>query len=172
LLIDTLTGFYFHLRGPPVKIYPPGITGKWDWENNYLVAGEKASSDITQTLLDMYLKQIIPLLWVDDVRATIDYYVATYGFDEANYREDLGWGVVEKHDIQIMFSRPIANMPYERPIFTGSLYLRTDGVDAWWSFLKDRATIVYPVENFEYGMREFAIRDCNGYILQIGEAIE
>ena len=121
--------------------------------------------------LIMWLKQITPMLWVDDVRATIDYYVTTFGFDEANYVEDMGWGVVEKHDIKIMFTKPIQHMPYEKPQFTGSLYLRTDGVDAWWSFLKDRANIFYPIEDFTYGMREFAIKDCNGYILQFGEDI-
>jgi uncharacterized glyoxalase superfamily protein PhnB len=119
----------------------------------------------------MYLKEITPMLWVDDVRATIDYYVSTFGFDEANYVEEMGWGVVEKHDVKIMFTKPNQHMPYEKPQFTGSLYLRTDGVDVWWSFLKDRANIFYPVEDFEYGMREFAVKDCNGYILQFGEAI-
>ncbi len=35
--------------------------------------------------------------------------------------------------------------------------------------LKDKAAIVYPLEDFDYGMREFAIRDNNGYILQVGQ---
>jgi len=36
---------------------------------------------------------------------------------------------------------------------------------------KTKQTIVYPIENFYYGMREFAIRDNNGYILQFGQEI-
>jgi len=31
--------------------------------------------------------------------------------------------------------------------------------------------ICYPIETFEYGMREFAIYDNNGYLLQFGEAV-
>jgi len=31
--------------------------------------------------------------------------------------------------------------------------------------VKDKVPVVYPIENFSYGMREFAIRDNNGYIL-------
>ncbi|TMI69065.1 MAG: bleomycin resistance family protein [Bacteroidetes bacterium] len=120
----------------------------------------------------MQLQKITPMLWVDDVRATIDYYVSVLGFDEANYSEDPQWGVVEKHFVQIMFSKPNANVTYSGPQFTGSLYLRTDDADAWWGYLKDRATIVYPIEDFSYGMREFAIKDCNGYILQFGEDIQ
>ena len=40
------------------------------------------------------------------------------------------------------------------------------------SGLKDKVRIVYPIENFSYGMREFAIRDSGGYILQFGKPIE
>jgi hypothetical protein len=31
--------------------------------------------------------------------------------------------------------------------------------------------IAYPMEDFEYGMREFAIYDNNGYMLQFGAPI-
>ena len=120
----------------------------------------------------MQLQKLTPMLWVDDVRATIDFYVSVLGFDEANYSEDPAWGVVEKHYISIMFSKPNAHIEYEKPVFTGSLYLRTDDADAWWGYLKDKATVLYPIEDFHYGMREFAIRDCNGYILQFGQDIE
>lgn len=119
----------------------------------------------------MQLQKITPLLWVDNVRTTIDYYVSVFGFDEANFSEDPQWGVVEKHYISIMFCRPGENMGYNGPRLTGSLYLRTDDADAWWDFLKDRAEIVYPLEDSSYGMREFAVKDCNGYILQFGQTI-
>lgn len=120
----------------------------------------------------MQLQKITPMLWVDDVRATIDYYVSTLGFDEANYNEAWGWGVIEKHKVTIMLAKPNAHTPYEKPMFTGSLYLQTDDVEAWWNYLKDRANVFYPIEDFEYGMREFAIKDCNGYILQFGQDIK
>ena len=44
-----------------------------------------------------------------------------------------------------------------------------DDANALWLQLKDKATVVYPIEEFDYGMREFAIRDINGYILQFGQ---
>jgi hypothetical protein len=40
-----------------------------------------------------------------------------------------------------------------------------------WSQLKDQARVYYAIETFPYGMREFAIYDNNGYLLQFGEAI-
>ena len=120
----------------------------------------------------MQLQAITPMLWVDDVRATIDYYVSVLGFDETNFSADPPWGVVEKHNVRIMLSRPSEHIAYNGPQFTGSLYLLTDDADAWWGFLKDRANIVYPIEDFKYGMREFAVKDCNGYILQFGQDTE
>jgi len=59
----------------------------------------------------------------------------------------------------------------EKPTMTGSLYFNTDNVDQIWEELKDKVTVEYPIEDFEYGMREFAIRDCNGYLLQFGDGI-
>jgi hypothetical protein len=53
----------------------------------------------------------------------------------------------------------------------GSLYFRVREVDGLWLQLKDRARICYPIETFEYGMREFAIYDNNGYLFQFGEAV-
>ena len=52
---------------------------------------------------------------------------------------------------------------------TGALYFNVDDV---WEQLKDQAQVEYPIENFDFGMREFAIRDCNGYLLQFGQEIE
>jgi uncharacterized glyoxalase superfamily protein PhnB len=45
-------------------------------------------------------------------------------------------------------------------------------VDALWAQLRERIDVVYPIENFDYGMREFAIRDINGYVLQFGQEIQ
>ena len=39
---------------------------------------------------------------------------------------------------------------------------------ALWADGKERAKIAYPMEEFHYGMREFAIDDNNGYMLQFG----
>jgi hypothetical protein len=36
---------------------------------------------------------------------------------------------------------------------------------------ESRARICYPIDNFEYGMLEFAIYDNNGYLLQFGQPL-
>ena len=39
------------------------------------------------------------------------------------------------------------------------------------SVAQDQCEVVYPIEDFDYGMREFAIRDNSGYLLQFGQPI-
>jgi hypothetical protein len=39
-------------------------------------------------------------------------------------------------------------------------------LDSLWEKFRDKVVIVYPVEDFDYGMR-----DNNGYILQFGQEI-
>ncbi len=56
-------------------------------------------------------------------------------------------------------------------MFTGSFYINTEDADEIWNSLKGKMKICYTIENFEYGMREFAIYDNNGYILQFGQEI-
>jgi len=82
-----------------------------------------------------------------------------------------GWAALRKDAVEVMISLPNAHEPFEKPTLTGSLYFSSDNVDALWEKIKDKATIVYPIENFYYGMREFAVRDNNGYILQFGQEI-
>jgi len=59
-------------------------------------------------------------------------------------------------------------MPFDAPVMTGALYMRCDDVDAAWARVKNAARVCYPIEDFDYGMREFAIYDNNGYLLQFG----
>jgi uncharacterized glyoxalase superfamily protein PhnB len=68
-----------------------------------------------------------------------------------------------------MLSAPNAHEGDRAPSFTGSLYIRVDHVDEVWKSIKDGAQVCYPIESFSYGMREFAIYDNNGYVLQFGQ---
>lgn len=120
----------------------------------------------------MKLTGLRPILWVDQVRATLDWYITELGFEEGDYVEEWQWARICKDDVEIMLARPNAHIPYSAPAFTGSFYLRTGDVNAWWEKLKNKSYVFYPVDNFSYGMREFAIRDCNGYILQFGQEWE
>ncbi|TAK61164.1 MAG: VOC family protein [Bacteroidetes bacterium] len=112
------------------------------------------------------------MLWVPDVEESIKFYVEKLGFRCSNYVPEAGWGIIRRDHVAIMLAKPNAHSAFTGAQFTGSLYLNTDDVDAFWQSVKDTVTVEYPIETFEYGMREFAIRDNNGYMLQFGQNIE
>lgn len=50
--------------------------------------------------------------------------------------------------------------------------LRTKDLEGTIEFLPNaHARVCYPIEDFHYGMREFAIFDNNGYLLQFGQPV-
>ena len=117
----------------------------------------------------MQLLELRPIIWSEQLRETIDFYTQVLGFTCVEVNEEWGWAALQKDKVEIMVAKPNAHIPFEKPVFTGSFYMRTDDVDTLWGNLKDKARIVYAPEIFEWGMREFAIYDNNGYILQFGQ---
>jgi uncharacterized glyoxalase superfamily protein PhnB len=117
----------------------------------------------------MKLENVRLMLAVNNIDETVAFYRDLLGFECANRMD--GWAALQRDDVEIMISLPNAHEPFEKPTLTGSLYFSTSDVDALWNQIKDKANVVYPLESFYYGMREFAIRDNNGYILQFGQEI-
>ena len=107
-----------------------------------------------------------------DLASSIAFYEQKLGFTCNRRSDEWGWASLHRDDAEIMFAIPNAHDDAKSTAFTGSLYFRTDNVDALWESWKDWAHICYPIENFDYGMREFAIYDNNGYLLQFGQPSE
>jgi len=119
----------------------------------------------------MTLHALTPMLRTPDLRGTIAFYTDILGFTCENVSDDWGWAALRSGPVEIMLSGLNAHEGDLATGFTGSFYLRTDDVDGLWRRLKDRARVCYPIEDFEYGMREFAIYDNNGYLLQFGQEV-
>jgi len=120
----------------------------------------------------MSLQAIKPMLYTRQVKETVDFYTTVLGFTCENYVEDWSWAAFSRDGVEIMAAYPNAHVPFEKPLFTGSLYIATDNVDGFWEEIKDKTNICYPIESFDYGMREFAVYDNNGYLLQFGQPID
>lgn len=120
----------------------------------------------------MNLTMLTPMLYTKDILGTIDFYVNILGFSCTNYQIEWGWAIVINNNIEIMISIPNKHLAFEKSHFTGSFYFKTTDIHNTWSLLKDTTDIVYPLNNFDYGMIEFAILDNNGYVLQFGQAID
>lgn len=122
----------------------------------------------------MKLDHLVPMLETDDLKKTVTFYTDVLGFtcQEMYPQEEPCWACLRREGVAIMFSSRNEHSPAGKPTMTGSLYLYPDDVDEAWEQLKDKVTVEYPIENFVYGMREFAIRDNNGYLIQFGRGID
>lgn len=112
-----------------------------------------------------------PIIWTENLQQTLDFYSQVLGFTIVEQNDDWEWASVEKDEVQIMFSKPNQHEVFQKIGFTGSFYFNIDSVDDLWENLKTKAKICYPIENFDWEMREFAIYDNNGYILQFGQPV-
>jgi uncharacterized glyoxalase superfamily protein PhnB len=115
-----------------------------------------------------------PMLQTEDLPKTIAFYERHLVFKCCGLFPDENpcWASLMNGNVEIMFSTPNAHTEFTKATLTGSIYIETDDVDALWESVKDEVEIVYPPEDFDFGMREFGIKDCNGYILNIGQIIE
>lgn len=120
----------------------------------------------------MKLQELTPMLRTKDLQESVEFYTRILGFECDELNEEWGWASLHRDGVAVMLARPNEHEPFDRPAFTGSLYIRTDDVDGLWEQLKERAKVCYPVEDFDYGMREFAIYDNNGYLLQFGQELD
>ena len=119
----------------------------------------------------MKLREVRPILRTKNLLETVEFYTKRLGFACESLNEQWGWASLKRDEVTIMIAKPNDHEQFDEPSFTGSLYLYSDDVEAAWQQLKDETRVCYPIEDFEYGMREFAIYDNNGYVLQFGQEL-
>ena len=138
---------------------------------------------------------LIPNLMTEDVAATVRFYQDILGFDlkmamesventapnmvtELTDGKVLEWANMVRAGAEFMFQERnslIEDVPALKGATIGAsqtLYIHIDeDIDAHFNSLKDAVTVVVePVTKF-YGMREWYMQDCNGYILCFGQTI-
>jgi len=109
-------------------------------------------------------ERIVPMIHVPDVRVTVDWYV-DIGFKIVDTYDDggdgLSFAILELGNSEVMFNQ--GGQPSEQRRREVDLYIYTENVDELFDRLKDRVEIVEPPHDQFYGMREFIIRDINGF---------
>ncbi len=115
----------------------------------------------------MKVTGLVLMLGTLDLRQTIEFYKENLDFEcRGMYpdQENPCWASLWNGEVEIAFSAHDKQLS-----MTGTIYLYVKNVEEVWKGLKDKVEIVYPLKDFDYGMREFGLRDCNGYILNLGE---
>ena len=118
----------------------------------------------------MIVTELTPVLRTWDIPGTVAFYRDVLGFEVLTH--EAHWAMLRLDEVRVMLSGPNAHEGDVRPAFTGSLYFRVTDAGAVWERVHNEARVCYPIEDFEYGMREFGIYDNNGYLLQFGQDLQ
>lgn len=122
------------------------------------------------------LTELAPMLAANDLRETMDFY-ATLGFAcQGTFEADgqMVWCSLERDGIRLMFTwdpphtHDDGSEHSHEPAMAGSLYFYSDDIDALWEDFRQRAPVQADLGDREYGMRDFAVTDPNGYLLFFG----
>ncbi len=115
--------------------------------------------------------QLTPMLQTVDVGRAIEFYTRVLGFSLTGVwpEETPVWCSLERGGARIMF---MTNDHLKDPQMTGTLYIQTTDVMSLYKQLAGQVEVVWGPEIYEYGMHEFAIKDCNGYTLSFGQPVD
>ncbi|MCG8605944.1 hypothetical protein MJD09_13255 [bacterium] len=116
-------------------------------------------------------QRLVPALLVHDMKETIAFY-QVLGFQITGKSADESspqWAEVMRDSIVIQFhSEPPCGTP-ETSVCSGTFYLYPDSVTNLAEEFRNKVDFAWGPEVMDYGMREFGIRDPNGYFLAFTE---
>jgi uncharacterized glyoxalase superfamily protein PhnB len=124
---------------------------------------------------EIRMRAAAPAFLVDDVDATAGWYAQHLGFETTGIfprRPPAAWASLQRGGAEIMLQ---GLRGYRKPdVYAGrdggvwNVYVRMDGVRAFYDSIKDRPFIKRPLVKQPYGDWEFEVEDPNGYVLVFG----
>ncbi|MDX1586031.1 MAG: VOC family protein [Balneolaceae bacterium] len=130
------------------------------------------------------LKSITANLMVRDVNKTVNYYKDILGFNlemsVPGKGDKLQWAMITRDSVELMFHEE-GNFLEEVPQLKGStmggsltLFIEIESFNELYDSVSQHEDVEFIKEPYTtfYGMKEFTIRDLNGYILTFAEPQE
>jgi uncharacterized glyoxalase superfamily protein PhnB len=123
-------------------------------------------------------KGLTPNLMVEDMGKTIAYYQDVLGFEllmSNPEQKPFDWAMMRRGDVTLMFqtrkSLGDEMAAFKEMPLGGSLtfYVDVNNIKSLYGQVKDNADIIKELYDTFYGTTEFAIRDCNGYLVVFAE---
>lgn len=119
----------------------------------------------------MRMRCVTPSLFTADLPATVRFYTGRLGFtvDTLWPREEPSLAILDHGAVHLLFyDRPYGDR--EAPVMSGQLRFDLEGgVEALHARLAEETEVLWGPEVYDYGRREFSIRDPNGYELVFSE---
>lgn len=115
----------------------------------------------------------IPVLPVADLKATIKYYKSKLGFSDEWFWEDTDAGCGRNELFMLFNLNPELLQAIQSAAAPFEIIWIVEQVDVIYNdYAQKELAIISEPENKPWGMREFAIKDINGYTIRIAEPIE
>jgi catechol 2,3-dioxygenase-like lactoylglutathione lyase family enzyme len=106
------------------------------------------------------------------MRRSLDFYLDVLGFAQTGYYPIESEPIrteVRRDDVAIiLYTEPVRGSD-QPPAFTGVLYIFPKSVESLAEELHSRVPFAWGPEDTDFGIREFAIRDPDGYTLVFAE---
>jgi catechol 2,3-dioxygenase-like lactoylglutathione lyase family enzyme len=119
--------------------------------------------------------RVLPCLLVSDMRRSLDFYVNVLDFTQRGYYPIESNPVrteVRRDGVAIILLAEAFRGAAEVPSFTGALYIFPENIKRLGDELHGKVPFAWGPEDTEFGMREFAIRDPDGYTLVFAERVK
>ena len=118
-----------------------------------------------------FIRRLVPALLVRNMAETLAFY-RTLGFELVGCHpngDDPTWAEVRRDGATLQFHTESPCGTPSEPICSGTFYFYPENVGALAEELRGRVEFAWGPEMMEYGMREFGIKDPNGYYLAFTE---
>jgi catechol 2,3-dioxygenase-like lactoylglutathione lyase family enzyme len=112
--------------------------------------------------------RVLPCLLTADMRRTLDFYIDVLGFTQTGYYPIESEPIrteVRRDEVALIFFTEATHNLGEEPAFSGALYFFPDDINQMAEELQPKVPFEWGPEDSDLGVREFAIRDPNGYVL-------
>jgi uncharacterized glyoxalase superfamily protein PhnB len=127
----------------------------------------------------MPMLKLVPTLIVDDMPTAIAFYHDVLEFElvDAQPPAEPWWARLRCGGAEIMLQTRqslLDEYPFYRDLPLGGtfdLYIEMDHIDEYYARVKTRITPYFELAERLYGMRDFTIRDCNGYVVSFGQSM-
>jgi catechol 2,3-dioxygenase-like lactoylglutathione lyase family enzyme len=116
--------------------------------------------------------RVLPCLVVTDMRRSLEFYTDVLGFTQTGYYPIESNPVrteVRRDDVAIVLLAEAVHLTVGAPAFTGALCVFPESIDRLADEFRGKVPFAWGPEATDYGIREFAIRDPDGYTLVFAE---
>lgn len=128
------------------------------------------------------IKSMASNLMVNDVAKTVEFYEKILGFTVSdtvpNDNGSLDFAIILKDNFQLMFQEK-DNLAKEYPILKAEIlapsitvYIIVDNFDDVYKDIKSKIDLYVDKHTTFYGAEEFAVQDCNGYVITFAKSTD